>query len=437
MRKTFVFIFLSVISLYTAKAQDSIRARGYINELCSARMHGRGYAYMGDSIAADYIRQQFKLLGLTPYNSTNYYDPYTFPVYSMEGTVAMSINGKELKAWDEFSFAPYSHSVNSEFRLLRLDPQTFADEAAFKRFCTRNKCKVERSILYIDLASIEDKEITNKVKKAYNALQRMNSLPFKGLMIGVDEIPVWSFSNAHTQCEHVLCFVKSTLVNRKRDKVKLECTNELRQHNTQNVCAIVEGTGQSDSIVIIGAHYDHLGQMGDKVMFPGCHDNASGTAAMLDMARYFKAHPLPYTTVFVAFSGEEAGLLGSLHFAGDKRNKLDKVKLMLNIDLMCGGDDGFMMVNSQADDTKTFYDLLVDINKEGYMVKEIRSRPNAANSDHYPFTQAGAPAVFIYTLGGRTGGYHSPTDTPENASLSQYNNIVTLLIHGLERFCQQ
>ena len=138
MRKTIVFLFLSVFSFYTAKAQDSIRAREHINELCSARMHGRGYAYMGDSIAADYIRQQFKLLGLTPYNSTNYYDSYVFPVYSMEGTVAMSINGKELKAWDDFSFAPYSHSVNGEFRLLKLDPQTFTDKVRFERFCTKN-----------------------------------------------------------------------------------------------------------------------------------------------------------------------------------------------------------------------------------------------------------------------------------------------------------
>ena len=399
-------------------------------------MHGRGYAYMGDSIAADYIRQQFKLLGLKPYNSDNYYDPYTFMVYSMEGPIAASINGKALKAWDEFSFAPYSNSIKGEYSLLKVDPKTFTNKQRFKRFCKKNYQKAKQGFLYIDLASEDDKETIKQVKVAYNSLNNQSDFPFKGLIIGVEESPVWSFSNAHKRCDYTLCFVKSGLVKRRHNKAKLECTNEFRLHHTQNVCALLEGTGPSDTIIIIGAHYDHLGQMGDKVMFPGCHDNASGVAAILDMANYFKVHPLPYTILFLAFSGEEAGLLGSKHFASDERNNLGKVKLMLNLDMLCGGDDGFMMVNSQADNTKAFYDIIVNTNKEENLVKEIRSRPNAANSDHFPFSMAGAPAVFVYTLGGQTGGYHSPTDTPENASLSQYNNIVRLLILGLEKYCK-
>ena len=129
-------------------------------------------------------------------------------------------------------------------------------------------------------------------------------------------------------------------------------------------------------------------------------------------------------------------LMGSSFFVRDSLFDFSKVKLMLNLDLLCGGDDGFMVVNSQAENTKGFYDSLVKMNAKKRKVKEIKSRPNAANSDHYPFAKKGMPAVFVYTLGGQTGGYHQPDDTPENASLTQYHNIVSLLIKGVEGMCK-
>lgn len=132
--------------------------------------------------------------------------------------------------------------------------------------------------------------------------------------------------------------------------------------------------------------------------------------------------------------------MGSSFFVRDSLFDFSKVKLMLNLDLLCGGDDGFMVVNSQAENTKGFYDSLLALNeqmsKKKGGVKEIKSRPNAANSDHYPFAKKGMPAVFVYTLGGKTGGYHQPDDTPENASLKQYHNIVELLIKGVEGMCK-
>ncbi len=203
-------------------------------------------------------------------------------------------------------------------------------------------------------------------------------------------------------------------------------------HATQNVCAMIPGTGAPDTVVIIGAHYDHLGQMGESVMFPGAHDNASGTATVLDLAYYFKHHPPYYTTLFTLFSGEEAGLMGSFAFVRDSLLDFSKLKLMLNIDLMGGGNDGFTMVNSDAENTQEFFQSMVDINDREHLVKEVRPRKNAFNSDHAPFVMKGLPAVFIYVMGGTTGGYHQPSDTEENCSLAAYHNTVTLFIKALE-----
>ncbi len=433
-RKTIIPVLILFLNVFTTWAQDSVQVRRYLQDLCTPAMHGRGYAYNGDAVAADYIRNQFKRMEIAPYQYTDYYERYGFNVYSMEGPVAMRLNGKDLEPWTQFSFAPYSHSTHAEYSLLPIEPHVLVSRTALKEFCENNRKQLSSSLLYVDLSACEDENVKERVAERCRYLYLWNGeYGFKGLVLGVDEIPVWSFAFAKKQCDYVLCYVKSDLPKKKHNKVVLQCTNELRFHKTQNVCACIPGTEVPDSMVVIGAHYDHLGQMGDEVMFPGCHDNASGVATMLDMAHYFKEHPLRYTTVFVAFSGEEAGMMGSFFFVRDSLFDFSKLKLMLNLDLLCGGDDGFMVVNAQAENTKAFYSSLVELNRKRPMVKEIKSRPNAANSDHYPFARKGMPAVFVYTLGGKTGGYHAPSDTPENAGLSNYNAMVSLLIKGLER----
>lgn len=443
MRKTIIPFIILIINIFTLQAQDSVQVRRYLQDLCAPAMHGRGYAYNGDAVAADYIRDQFKRMQIAPFKYADYFERYGFTVYAMEGKVSAELNGKPLALWSDFAFAPYSHSTDAEYVMLSIDPQVLVIPNQLKEFCQKNKKQLDNNcLLYVDMGKCSDKQLKDKVGEMLRYLHVWNgAYPFKGIVVGVEDIPAWSFSFAKSYCDYVLCYVKSDLVKKKNNnKIELLCTNELSFHNTQNVCAYIPGTEVPDSIIVIGAHYDHLGQMGDEIVFPGCHDNASGVATMLDMAHYFKAHPLRYTTVFVAFSGEEAGLMGSFFFVRDSLFNFSKVKLMLNLDLLCGGNDGFMVVNSQAENTKDFYNALLEINqkmsKKKGGVKEIKSRPNAANSDHYPFAHKGMPAVFIYTLGGKTGGYHQPDDTPENASLKQYHNIVTLLIKGVERVCK-
>jgi len=208
-------------------------------------------------------------------------------------------------------------------------------------------------------------------------------------------------------------------------------------YRSQNVCGYIPG--ESDSMIVFTAHYEHLGMHGDTIFF-GAHDNASGTAAVLDIARMIAESGKkdgksgasapeklpPYTYVFLFFGGEESGLIGSGFFADMPLIKLNKVRLLVNIDLFCGGDEGLMVVNAKAPETKPYVDLLMKINDEHHYAAKIGRRDNAANSDHYFFTQE-CPAIFIYTLGGPFGGYHSPTDTCDGCGLGNYMNFMTLL----------
>ncbi len=199
-------------------------------------------------------------------------------------------------------------------------------------------------------------------------------------------------------------------------------------YRSQNVCGYIPG--ETDTMIVFTAHYEHLGMNGDTIFY-GAHDNASGTAAVMDIARMANLQRGHYTYVFLFFGGEESGLVGSHYFADNPLIRLSKVKLLINIDLFCGGEDGLMVVNANSRETAPFVDMLQSINDERGYAKKVARRDNAANSDHYWFTSE-CPAIFIYTLGGPFGGYHSPTDTCDGCGLGNYMNFMSLLRVFLE-----
>ena len=198
---------------------------------------------------------------------------------------------------------------------------------------------------------------------------------------------------------------------------------------SQNVCGYIPG--EVDTMIVFTAHYEHLGMSGDTIFY-GAHDNASGTAAVMDLARMANLQRGHYTYVFLLFGGEESGLVGSRHFSENPLIQLSKVKLLINIDLFCGGDEGLMVVNANSRETSPYVDLLQQINEVHGYTKKIGRRDNAANSDHYWFTSE-CPAIFIYTLGGPFGGYHSPEDDCAGCGLGNYMKHMTLLRAFLEQ----
>lgn len=200
-------------------------------------------------------------------------------------------------------------------------------------------------------------------------------------------------------------------------------------YRSQNICGYIPG--EVDTMIVFTAHYEHLGMNGDTIFY-GAHDNASGTAAVMDLARMANLQRGHYTYVFLLFGGEESGLIGSSYFVDNPLIRLSKVKLLVNIDLFCGGDEGLMVVNANSAETSAYVDLLQQINDVHGFAAKIGRRDNAANSDHYWFTSE-CPAIFIYTLGGPYGGYHSPTDTCDGCGLGNYNNFISLLRAFIEQ----
>ena len=219
--------------------------------------------------------------------------------------------------------------------------------------------------------------------------------------------------------------IKSDLLDAHTTTIKIDVDQQLdRKIKQKNVVAIIPGI--SDSILVYSAHYDHLGKMGSATYFPGASDNASGTALLLALANnYKKIKNNKYTMVFIAFSGEEVGLLGSHYFVEHPLINLKKIKFLTNIDIAGDATNGITVVNGSV--FKYQFDLLNSINKQVDLLPEIRSRGKAAISDHYFFSEKNIPSFFMYTNGGK-GYYHDVYDQAKELSLNNIEGLYNLLI---------
>jgi peptidase M28-like protein/PDZ domain-containing protein/PA domain-containing protein len=190
----------------------------------------------------------------------------------------------------------------------------------------------------------------------------------------------------------------------------------VREHGTTaNVVAVVPGTDARlrDEAVVVGAHYDHLGRGGEGslapeqagTIHPGADDNASGTAGLLELARMF-ATGVPRTLVFVAFAGEEMGMLGSTHYIQHPARPLERTALMVNLDMIGRLREGKLHVSGV--DSGTGLRALVSGVPSGGLDLQLRSDPFGP-SDHAAFYAAGRPVLFLFT--GAHAEYHRPGDT--------------------------
>lgn len=147
---------------------------------------------------------------------------------------------------------------------------------------------------------------------------------------------------------------------------------------------------------------------------------------LLYLASYFVAHPAYYSILFIAFSGEEPGLLGSAYYVAHPTVPLVNIKFLTNIDIMGDASDGITVVN--ATEYPKQFGLLQRINDSRHYIPVMKSRGKAHNSDHYYFTEAGVPSFFIYSNGGK-GYYHDIYDRPEELTLNHVAGVAQLLIN--------
>src|SRR5262245_5263958 len=194
-------------------------------------------------------------------------------------------------------------------------------------------------------------------------------------------------------------------------RAKLSIALEREERRSVNVIGLLPGTDPklAGEAIVIGAHYDHLGLVNGTV-HPGADDNASGTAMTLGLARALAAAGgTPSTLVFILFSREELGLLGSRHYVKQPAVPLARTVAMLNFDMVGRLRDTGLMIGG-VDTGSTLRELVTETARSEGVTLTAEGGPWAP-SDHLRFYAGGAPVLFFHT--GRHADYHQPSDTAE------------------------
>ncbi len=440
---------------------DPTRYLTDVKTLAAPNMEGRGPGTQGLARASQYIEHRYKSLGLRPAGTEGYLQPFTIttgaklksdnslnvvdgdkkwllmigqtfePIsFSSSGTFsgAMVFAGYGITA-DEFQYDDYAGlDVKDKIVVvLRYEPESFAEKAGHQGL-TRHSQLITKAINARNHGAKALILLNGKLPQGEeDLLMRFGGISGPedaGLLLlqvknGVAES--WfqaagkSLADVQQEIDHTgkpasFAFPDALQVE---GKIDIEQTHA----GVDNVLAYLPG--KTDEYIIIGAHYDHLGR-GDSnslapsqigQIHPGADDNASGTAGVLELARLFAPlkGKLDRGILFMSFSGEELGLLGSQYWVKHPTLPLDKCVTMINMDMIGRIRDNKVFIGGVGTGS-TFKPILEAAEKQTSFKIEYSPGGYSA-SDHTSFVAQKIPVLFFFS--GLHADYHKPSDTAD------------------------
>lgn len=354
--------------------------RKHIDTLSSQYFFGRGYTHDGVNKSAQYLKDIFKHYNLKAFKNDYDQNFYIDAVNTFKNEPFLIINNDTLILGDDYIIAGNApNTIVNNKSLLAVDSNTFI------------------------------------AKDSKLILKRVDKLTF---------VPRMSVTDT------AIIYVKSNKIINNGALTTAHISSSVHSdYPTQNVIGYIKGTSNTDRYFVVTAHYDHIGGIGNSVYFPGANDNASGVGMMIALMDYYSKNPPLYNIVFMAFSGEELGLLGSFYYTQNPLFDLNKIDFLINLDLVGNGLDGITVVN--ALEFKDHFTVFKSICTNNHFTKNIIERPHAPNSDHYPFYKKGVPSFFIYTQGG-SNAYHDIYDKSTELGLYEFDFLSQTVIDFFE-----
>ncbi|MDY0015417.1 MAG: M28 family peptidase [Bacteroidales bacterium] len=424
MRYYFILIFfsLSFANLHL-NAQDSLFFRETIATLASPEFHGRGYAFKGDSIAADYIADKFKKFNLEKWTS-DYCQPFNINMNVFEGDALVYFGEKFPKPelFENYQIMAYSCPMHGSFKVKPIKAEDIFNNKV-KTFTPDNN-----TFLYIDISLLDTKDSLQL--KIYNKVMEttfLNTLGVRGYILVSKNLLSWRLALGQIKANHITINITKECLPKKPKNIFINLDSRyIQNYQTQNVCGYVKGKTYPDSFFVFVAHYDHLGHFGKDYIFYGANDNASGTAFIMDLARHYsKLENQPdYSIAFLAVTAEEIGLLGSMYYVENRLFPIFNIKTVINFDMVGTGERGITLVCGKAFPEE--FKKIEALNNENHYLHKVVDREATTNSDHYPFYKEGAMAFFIYAMGD-SGRYHHTSDRLEKMTLGGYTGLFKLI----------
>jgi hypothetical protein len=415
-------------SLKAPKSDEVDYAQEVVAKLCDPSMKGRGYTKNGDKLAADYIANEFKTLGVQPFGTT-YMQKFNVAANTFPERMDLQLGNDILMAGTDYIVDPSCPSISGTFKPVYVTRKDIGN-----RMVLIDKLRDSKeTLMLVDNSNREGEtpEQSKRIDKLIESLKTDNKVQLKGVIIYNNKSkPTWGTSST-LGIRPVIYITRETDIANVKD-IKVTVDAEFKPaYETQNVVGVIKGSIKPDSFIVVTAHYDNLGMIGKDVNYFGANNSASGVAMLLTLAKHFKVISPYYSVIFIAFGGNELAYAGAQAYVASPPVPLTKIKFLVSFDLAGNGSEGIKVVNGPKYPAQLAQ--LSKINAYYKLLPKIDSRATAPISEHSVFDEKGVPCFFIYSLGGSMA-YHNLNDKPELVPFTKFANYQNLMIRFLETF---
>ncbi|MFY0599889.1 MAG: M28 family peptidase [Cyclobacteriaceae bacterium] len=438
----------------TIKQED---LKAHLSILASDSLEGRETGMKGQKMAADYIAKHFEALGLeapveTP-EGKSYQQSFDLKMAKFK-QVYLEKDGEKKVNFEDFLYYSRNETYGEEYIDIvfagygdSTDLKGIDLEGKYVAFVNKEWSNFRNTLAAMKKAKakgylmiIEDDFRFDFVMKRYGGYLSSAKMDFefdnkgsKILLIG-REMTNWIFDKPLDELKQEGIGQTSEVV--------INADMLIKSVTSENVMGLLRGSEKPDEIVVISAHYDHIGIVNGEIN-NGADDDGSGTSSVLELAEAFataakKGNRPKRSILFLTVSGEEKGLLGSEYYTDNPVFPLDKTIVDLNIDMVGRVDekhaenpDYIYLIGSNRLSTE-LHELSEAANKT-YTNLELDYTYNADDdpnryyfrSDHYNFAKNGIPVIFYFN--GTHEDYHKPTDTIEKINFDKMKKIDNLI----------
>ncbi len=469
MRKFSALIIIPLISLPHAFSQDSKFKDKFLNSISEENLKKHVYALASDSLkgrntgseeeqkAAEYIALHFEKYGLKPYNDSSYYQSIGLWTWHWDN-FSIKANKQELKHYEDvvyLSSSPIEDKIDAKCIFIGNGSDSIIDNLKLNGkivFATVNDLRSWYHIASItkhrgavaiflihDSSKSEFTELSKEIQSSHQQAPVYRTKPVFSRNLtkafAVNHSVARSFFGI--SADSLTRFTSACQIKKlPQPKLSLYCPAIVEKANANNVIGYIAGKTITNETLVISAHYDHIGKKNNGIAY-GADDNASGTAAVLELAKALSPlkNKLDKNIVFLATSGEEKGLLGAFYFADHPNEHKFNICANINID-MIGRLDSTHKSNYIYTIGNPYYpefDSLVNVANAmiepltiQYDYNKSQGFGNMLNlSDHYAFHRKGIPILAFFS--GLHKDYHQISDTPDKINYKEMQQRVKLI----------
>ena len=486
MKKQFTTALLTLLmainfSLFAQKSFnpeiDTLDLKSYIGHLASDELKGRFTGTKEIDKAADYLAARFKEAGLTPFFKGSFLQEYPFLAgleLNKKNSAVIKAGKTKLTLKLNKDYTPAAFSGNAKIKgdivfagyglsapklkyddyegidvkgkivlVMRYHPEYDNPHSEFEEFAAyRGKAAVAKEkgaagIIFFNPPAPKDDE-DKLIKFAYD---RVPGLKDFAVLSVKKEVAAKILSSAGYDVKKLQDSIYSSkkplsFAIKGADAEITTGIDEISKKG-KNVAGFIEGSDEKlkNEFIVIGAHFDHLGMGQEGSLYRGTEpqihngadDNASGTSGLIELAQkiYSERKNFKRSVVFVAFSGEELGLLGSAYFANNPPLDVTKFVTMVNMDMIGRLNEEKNLIVYGTGTSKSWKDILNEKNTYGF--KLTFNDEGYGPSDHSSFYAKNIPVLFFFT--GTHSDYHRPSD---DAELINYTGLANVLGYAYE-----